>query len=187
MVSRTTPARTSGGSPRRLSHATFGVWRRFLGLLGARLRAVADWPRLACVAGPVLAVLGTTVGLTAGTLGDETLLGTAVFAAETCAWAAYRLVVLALKGPGSPRRLAAMAPAWAVGLSPYLLGVTPTLRGAAFLASAIVTYRSMLSSSDVDAGAARRAIAWSFGGQAAILTLAWVYSNGLFFLPLATR
>ena len=128
-----------------------------------------------------LATLGTSIGLYLGTLGDGSVIGSLLFAAETAAWALFRLIVLAMLASDSGRSLRLRSFAvWGIGLLPYTLGLTPSLRAIAFVGSAALTYRLLLR--QADRTSARFAVAIAFGGQALAALAAWIVLNGLLFL-----
>lgn len=88
------------------------------------------------------------------------------------AWALARLAVLwvfAEKDPSTRRRVLI---AWAIGLAPFLLGVTTGLRAAAFFASAVYTLAA-LSGTGVEPSHSRSLVIRAFGAQALVMGTAW--------------
>lgn len=118
-------------------------------------------------------VFGVTLAaLSAAGLRDSWLAAIAVLA-EQLLWASARFIIIALVSPRGALDRPCLATAFMAGLVPFAAGVTPTLRILALAASALLTYRG-LQGAGLRPGEARTAIAWSFGGQAAVAVLGWV-------------
>lgn len=82
-------------------------------------------------------------------------------------WAATRLAIALLVLPADAPRSKALL-AYAAGLAPYAVGVTPLLRLVSLVLSGALTARG-LRGAGVTAGHARSAVVWSFGGQAVVV------------------
>ncbi len=102
----------------------------------------------------------------------------------TVAWAVARYAVLSVTRSGRPQVQAdAVAYAWGRGSLPYAVAISGTARTAAFAASAVLTYRSLMSSG-ASRGKALAMCGWAFGAEAAAALAGWLVTNGLILLPL---
>lgn len=208
MVSRGTPPEDRTPSAHEYARDAFGWWRRVLSrflplhpgepagtasrtapiVLASFLTrpsatvAEAAEPELESLTalGAMLLLLGALAGLGLHLgLGRPFAAGLLDFAGSLL-WALVRLVVIVAlardRSSGTRRRLMA---AWGGGLAPYLLGVVPALRFAAFVVSAALTWTGL-------GGAASRREAtrltlWAYGGQAAVFVGDWLLRNAILF------
>lgn len=123
------------------------------------------------IAGLLAPVLG---GVARVALADEGTRAAAAWAAATdVAWAGGRLAIMAWAG-----RLRGRAPwgAWALGLIPFAVAVTPLLAAIAWAASGVLTWWT-LRIAGRDTISARRMIAAAWGTQAAVAVIAWIAVN----------
>lgn len=88
-------------------------------------------------------------------------------------WAGARFIIVALLVPRGTIDRQRLSVAYLAGLLPYALGVTLPLRIAALFASAVLTHRGLLAGGMARSDASR-AVAWSFGGQAAAVAAGWL-------------
>lgn len=88
-------------------------------------------------------------------------------------WAGARFIIIALLVPRGTIDRQRLSVAYLAGLLPYALGVTLPLRIAALFASAVLTHRGLLAGGMARSDASR-AVAWSFGGQAAAVAAGWL-------------
>jgi hypothetical protein len=116
-------------------------------------------------------------GAIATAAGDTARAAIATLLVEV-AWAAGRLAICVALIPGRtmPRRRLFLA--YLTGLAPYALGLTALLRAAALLASALLTGRE-LRAAGLGGRDTRTALAWAFGGQAAVIALGFAVRGGL--------
>ena len=125
-----------------------------------RLSAAAAFGIRAFVAG-----LFIFVGVALGT-GDQ-LPAAGITILTEILWAVARLSIMLLVLSSGPPRSSVLI-AFAAGLAPYAIGVTPLLRLVSLWLSAVLTTRG-LRGAGATPRLARSATLWAFGGQAAIL------------------
>jgi hypothetical protein len=114
-------------------------------------------------------------------------LAAATDAAWLVVWAAARYAIMRLASGETLRaRPSWLAVAWAGGLIPLVLAVTPLLRAAALVASAALTWRA-LRAAGVPAREATVVVGWGFGGQAAVEIVAWIVRGGVIYALLLGR
>lgn len=135
-------------------------WKDF-----ATAEAAAALGLRAFIAGMGLA--GLSVGLS-----RNSYLAAIVLISIEVLWAASRFIIIALLVPRGSISRRSLSVAFLAGLLPYLVGITPTLRLAALLASGVLTARG-LRAAGIDRIDTVRAIAWSFGGQLAVTAAGW--------------
>lgn len=90
-----------------------------------------------------------------------------LMASSELLWAGARAAIVLLLMPTEPPRSRVLI-AFAAGLAPYALGVTPLLQFIALWPSALLTARG-LRGAGVAPASVRTATRWAFGGQAAII------------------
>lgn len=88
-------------------------------------------------------------------------------------WASARFIIVALLMPRGVIDRTRLSTAYLAGLMPYALAATWVFQLAALAASAVLTERGLLGAG-VPRRDARIAIAWAFGGQAAVVAGLWV-------------
>jgi hypothetical protein len=93
-------------------------------------------------------------------------------------WAAGRIAVCALLVPASALPRERLLAACLAGLAPYALGLTFGLRALALVLSAAATHR-FLRAAGLAGPATRTAVAWAFGGQAAVVVFGIALRGGL--------
>ena len=182
---------TPGGAPKRLLRswhrmlsrasyaASHGVTHLAADHLGLRGSATV-W---VCLTAPAIgAVAGAAIARTGSTRTPEILAGVAGLV-----WAGVRLLLMRLSARHWPpnTQFTAIRGAWALGLLPYALGITPELRLAAWIMSAAVTFLVLLRGGTPSA-AAQRVVGVAWGAQAAVVVAGWIAKNA-FFIVLATR
>ncbi|MHB1136047.1 MAG: hypothetical protein ACYCXR_05620 [Coriobacteriia bacterium] len=84
-------------------------------------------------------------------------------------WAAIRLAIVLLVLPADTHRPRTLL-AFAAGLAPYAVGITPLMRLVSLLLSGVLTARG-LRGAGVATGHARTAIVWAFGGQIVVVVI----------------
>lgn len=82
-------------------------------------------------------------------------------------WTAARLAIVLLVLPADAPR-PRMIIAFAAGLAPYAVGITPLLRLVSLILSGALTARGFRGAG-VASGQARMAVVWAFGGQAVVV------------------
>lgn len=136
---------------------------------GHDLRAVTAASLLgprALLAGALLA--GAYALSTGGSMRDALAPG----AVETL-WAFGRVAILVLVIPVSGLPRGRLIAAYAAGLTPYLFGITTSLRLIALAASALITLAGLVGAG-LPVNGARRAIGVAFGGQAGVVVFGWL-------------
>lgn len=103
----------------------------------------------------------------------SSLLAAVAVVAEQLLWASARFIIIALVSPRKAIDRTSLSIVYLAGLLPYVMGATPTLRMLALAGSALLTYRG-LQGAGLRVAEARSAIAWSFGGQAAVAAFGWI-------------
>lgn len=88
-------------------------------------------------------------------------------------WAGARFIIVAVLMPPGAIDRKRLSVAYLAGLLPYLVGVVAPVRLAALAGSAYLTRQGLLGAG-VGRVDADRAIAWSFGGQAAVIATSWL-------------
>lgn len=151
-------------------------------------RAIAASPAATGQAGWIAAGLGALVagaiaGIVLAPAGQPSLAALAARSASVF-WAGMRLLVMRLAAPSLATDRGRLTHAWALGLLPWIAGVTPELRLAAWAASGVVTYLALQRASDGAAGA-RIAVAWAWGAQALIFIIVALLRNLLVALTIA--
>lgn len=186
MVARKPSAETQDASlPVRL----FAWWHRLLDRLALRLRdgimsmhlGASDSTRSAFDGAPAIAI-GLTCLLGGAALGVVLAPPGPPSAAEGLAalssilWAFARLAILRLALTGNPAAERSLGTAWSLGLIPWLLGLSPTLRLIAWVISGLVTW-TIAVRRGVDRPAADRAIALAWGAQAIAVAIGYLLRN----------
>jgi hypothetical protein len=147
----------------------------------ARPRLLVSRTGYACLA--VGAVVTALLTLSGGT-GP---IAAATDAAWLVVWAAARFAVMHLaSGEVLRARASSLRVAWAGGLIPLAVAVTPLLHAAALVASAALTWRA-LRASGAPQREATAVVGWGFGGQAAVEVLAWIVRGGVIYALLLGR
>lgn len=88
-------------------------------------------------------------------------------------WVLGRLIVMRVQAPASDVRPDQATIAWASGALFFAVAVSPLLRATAWLAGAIVTYRT-LRGAGIAPSRAGRLVAWGYGFEAAGVVAVWL-------------
>jgi hypothetical protein len=93
--------------------------------------------------------------------------------AQSVLWALVRWLLMAYASRGTARGGAALLGASSLGLIAYGVAATPELRAVAWVVSAAVTWRALVTLGDSrrDAG---RVVALAWGAQAAVVVASWI-------------
>ena len=136
-----------------------------------------------CVA---VAIAGTVAATTLAQAGHERTLEI-LAAAAGIGWMAIRLVLMRLAASHWSLKAEAgdLRGAWALGLLPFIVGISPELRLLAWVVSAAITYVVVVRTS-VSRLDARRVVGVAWGVQAVVVTANWIARNA-YFIVLAMR
>jgi hypothetical protein len=97
---------------------------------------------------------------------------------QSVLWALVRWLLMRLLGRGRARDSAALLGASSLGLVAYVAAVTPELRAAAWVVSAVITWMALVRLGDARREAARTVgIAW--GAQALVVAATWLARSGV--------
>ena len=98
---------------------------------------------------------------------------------QSVLWAVVRWLLMKYTGRGAARDGAALLGASSLGLIAYAAAVTPGLRVAAWVVSAVLTWFGLVRLGDRRDEAARTvALAW--GAQALVVAASWIARSGVF-------
>lgn len=168
--------------PRAARRAVGAARRAARGLTTAAAGEHPD-PRAVIALGSAALVLGAAARVLLAPLMGVPAYSAAFAAVSTVAWAVARYLVLAVLTPPPPGVRGSIAVAWGRGCIAYALALAGPLRAAAFAASAVITYRSLVAAG-VEARRAAGSCSIAFGVEAAALAAGWIVTNGLVVLPL---
>jgi fumarate reductase subunit D len=131
-----------------------------------------DTRRAAAAVGLRAFVFGLIVAGISASASTSLWLPVAVDAGSQVLWAGMRFIIIALLMPRGAIDRTRLSTAYLAGLLPYAFAVTWVLRLSALALSAALTHRG-LTGAGVPERDARTAVAWAFGGQAAIAVSGW--------------
>lgn len=167
---------------------TVAWWRRLIDLATGDNRSITSrtWIARSRVIALGLAALALGAGLTIALAPATVTRDAAIVAAvEGLVWAGMRWVLMRLLGKGVSRERRALLGAWSLGLVPYAVAFTGTLRVIAWTISAGLTWYALRTQGD-DRREAGRTVGIAWGAQAVVVTLSWLARIGVIAL-LASR
>ena len=166
-----------------LSHLWVGGARRLPRLSGDDFTLCSWTTTWSCVA---VATAGAIAAVVVAHGGHERALEILAGAAGI-GWMAIRLILVRLAAShwSAKAEAGVLRGAWALGLLPYIVGISPELRLLAWVASAAITYVVLVRTS-VSRLDARRVVGVAWGVQAAVVAASWIARNA-YFIVLAMR